>query len=261
MSRYRGQTPLPDHRIFDGFLRRVAADPEVEAFALRGGMLVRHWFPDMGRAAADVDLVCAWPFEPQAVRRSLATILARDLGDGVRFGDRFRTDVIWAGTAHPGLRLVAAGCAGGVWGELHADLTFRLPVWPEARITTLRAAGTGPTLPVCRPETLIARKLAVTAERGAKAWRPKDLADLWWMLQHGAIERAAVGESIERTLSLQRFGDGPARLAFWQEPAAAGSWARFVRRQPQLAVPRDLARVVGDVRAQLAFLGAEASCR
>ncbi|MEN0066573.1 MAG: nucleotidyl transferase AbiEii/AbiGii toxin family protein [Myxococcota bacterium] len=254
MLRHR-ELHLPSHGLLEAFLRRIARDPEAEAFALRGGMLVRHWFPEMGRIARDVDVVCAWPFDPPAVRRKLAGLLARDVGDGVQFAPRFRTDIIWPDTPHPGIRLIAPGRLGGEWDELHADLTFRLPVWPEASVKELRVEGGSPRLALCPPEMLIARKITVTANRGPRAWRPKDLVDLWWMLEHGSPSTRTVGEAVERTLSLAAWRDGPARLAFWQDPMAASSWGRFLRFQPSLRVPRDLARVVGDVRARLQTLG------
>lgn len=249
---------MSSHRLVEGFLRRVAAHPEAEAFALRGGMLVHHWFPAMGRTVRDVDLVCGWPLDRPAVERELAWLLAHDVGDGVRFGARFRTDAIWPGTDHPGLRLVAPGVVDGVWGEVHADLTFRLPVWPEARPSELEA---GVSLGLCRPETLIARKLTVTADRGPRAWRPKDLVDLWWMLEHGGVQRAELGEAIERTLSLERWQEGPARVAFWQDAGAAAGWGHFRRRHRGLVAPRPLGVLVAGVLHHLAPYANEAPCR
>lgn len=239
-------------RLIDGFVRRVAADPEAEAFALRGGVLVDHWFPTMGRTVRDVDLVCAWPFDPARARASVLALVARDLGDGVQFAERLRADVIWPDTPHPGLRVVIPGRVGGVSGELHADLTFRLPVWPEARIDRLR---TGEGLRVCRPQTLAARKLVVSMTQGPRAWRPKDLVDLWWMIEHAPLGASDVGEALERIGALAEWLDGPARPTFWLDPIAEGRWARFLHRHPRLEVPADLARVVGDVQARLTPLG------
>jgi len=255
MLRHR-ERPGSGHRVLEGFLRRVAADPEAGAFALRGGMLVRHWFPDVGRVAHDVDLVCAWSLDLPAVRRSLSGMLARDVGDGVRFGDRFRTDVIQTHTPHPGVRLVAPALVHGQWAELHADLTFRLPVWPEATMADLPGA----VLPVCRPETIVARKLAVSAERGPGAWRPKDLADLWLVTKHRPLRD--LGEAVERTMGPARLVDGPADPRFWRDPGSAMRWSRFLHRHPDLAVPRDPARVAGEVIAALApLVPGDPACR
>lgn len=234
------------------FLARVAGDPDRDAFALRGGVLVRHWFPTMRRTPRDVDLLCAWPYDLSSVRTALARILARELLDGVHFAERFRTDPIWPDDAHPGIRLIAPARVEGRWGELRADLTFHLPVWPRAELTTL---DEGVLLPTCRPETLIARKLAVSTQRGPRGWRPKDLADLWWMLSYGDADPHTVGDAVERTFSLAAFRDAPGRASFWDDPMAGPRWARFLRQHPRLRVPRDLARVAGEVRQHLVPLG------
>lgn len=239
------------HLVTLGFCRRLAADPDADAYALRGGTLVAQWFPEMGRQPRDIDLVCGLPYDVPAMRRHLGRLLERDVGDGVRFGDGFRTDPIWPNHAHPGLRLVAIGQARGVWAELHVDFTFRLPLWPAALPALLPDAGV--VLRQCRPETLIARKLAVTAELGPMRWRPKDLVDLWWLTRSvPALSQA--GEAVERTFSLAELADGPARRTFWQDGIAAGRFARFVSRHPRLQIPWDLARVVDDVRERLSPL-------
>ena len=244
---------IDDHRLLDGFLARVATDPESGAFALRGGMLVRHWFTPMGRLARDADLLCAWPYDLRVVRRGLARILARDLGDGVRFAECFRTDRIWPDDVHPGIRVMAPASFDGRWSEIRADLTFHLPAWPDAVFTSLGADR--PALPMCRPETLVARKLGVTAGLGPRGWRPKDLVDVWWILESGRARLDIVAEAVDRTLSLELWVDGPARRSFWQDPMAAGRWARFLRRSPRLRVPGDLGRLVHDVHRHLASLG------
>src|SRR5215831_16704675 len=71
------------HRLLAGFVRRLAEGAAADAFALRPGMLVRHWFP--GRPARDVDLVCRLPYELRAMRAVFARTLARDAADGVVF--------------------------------------------------------------------------------------------------------------------------------------------------------------------------------
>src|SRR5687768_14688386 len=90
------------HRLLGGFVRRIAEGGDADAFALRGGMLVRHWFPESRRPARDVDLVCRLPYDVRAMRALFARTLAREVGDGVVFeADRFRVDKIQTATPHP----------------------------------------------------------------------------------------------------------------------------------------------------------------
>src|SRR5215510_13547122 len=64
------------HRLLAGFVRRIAEGDDADAFALRGGMLVRHWFPASRRPARDVDLVCRSPYDLRAMRAVFARALA-----------------------------------------------------------------------------------------------------------------------------------------------------------------------------------------
>jgi hypothetical protein len=46
------------HRLLGGFVRRIAEGADADAFALRGGMLVRHWFPESRRPARHRTRTC-----------------------------------------------------------------------------------------------------------------------------------------------------------------------------------------------------------
>lgn len=237
------------HRMLDGFLARLAAQPDVDAYALRGGMLVRHWHPD--RPAKDVDLVCRLPFDPKDVRERLARVLATEVTDGVQFdAQRFRLDVLRPTSRHPGLRLFAAGRTDGRATEMTADLTFQLDVWPDAELARLGEAE----LFVCRPAMLIGRKLQVTSELGRHHWRPKDLFDLWLMLRERPPTTAVLGEAVERSF-FEEAGDADIVAeppSWWREPRTAARWSRFARGVR--AAPRDVETVADEVHQRLAGL-------
>src|SRR5262245_42701699 len=155
------------HRLLDGFVSRIASGPDADAFALRGGMLVRHWFPESRRPARDVDLVCRLPFDLHAMRKLFADTLARDGGDGVIFeADRFRVDAIHVATAHPGMRLFAVGRADGDFSEVCIDVTFQMPIWPEAVRGCLHLGRGEAAFWLCPSEMIVGRKLQVLAELG-----------------------------------------------------------------------------------------------
>ena len=242
------------HRLLGGFVRRIAEGPDADAFALRGGMLVRHWFPESRRPARDVDLVCRLPYDLRAMRALFARTLARDVADGVVFeADRFRVDAIQTATPHPGMRLFAVGRAGGDFGEISIDTTFAMPIWPGAVRNHLRL-GADDEVPfwLCPPEMLVGRKLQVLAELGPYRWRPKDLSDVWMILR-GSSTSEHLGEAIERAFA----GRDHAPLedvlggAFWTHPAADIRWSRFAGQLPRGAVPARAGAVVADVRDAL----------
>ncbi|MEZ4240692.1 MAG: nucleotidyl transferase AbiEii/AbiGii toxin family protein [Myxococcota bacterium] len=237
-------------RLLEGVLLRLALAPDADAFVLRGGMLVRHWFPEARRTARDVDLVCRLPYDPADLRRRLAALLADPRPqDGVRYDvDRLRLDRLWPDSDAPGLRLFAAGLGDGVPGDLTVDLTFGIDLWPGPVQAELALPRGRAIVWTCRPEVLIGRKLRVSADLSRRRWRPKDLADLWW-LARVAPARAAVGEALERVDPDGRTGALLDR-GWWADPVAVGKWHRFRGRRPA-ALPADLHQVVDDVHALL----------
>ncbi|MEO8699474.1 MAG: nucleotidyl transferase AbiEii/AbiGii toxin family protein [Kofleriaceae bacterium] len=228
-------------RLLEGFLLRLARAADADAFALRGGMLVRSWVPDAKRSIRDVDLVCSLPLASIGAR--LRELLAdRSVGDDVGFdAERFRIDR-WPGGS--GVTLFAAGDAGGEPAEMMADLWFGLDVWPAAtRGVVVTARGPIPMW-LCPHELVIATKLGVLAELGPRHWRAKDLADIWIALRRFPPRIGVLGEAIER--SCKAGWQQLLSAAWWREPRAQLRWARESER------PLDA--VVAEVRQALAPL-------
>ncbi len=126
---------------------RLARLPDADRFILRGGMLLRLWFRPLVRPAADLDLVCTFPFDvAETTRRFIPLLADRGVDDGVTFDtERFRVDGIWLDTDFPGVRMFAAGEVEGVEDDFSVDLTFGEPLVPKAEL------GAYPTL--CRALT------------------------------------------------------------------------------------------------------------
>ncbi|HEU0029169.1 MAG TPA: nucleotidyl transferase AbiEii/AbiGii toxin family protein [Kofleriaceae bacterium] len=246
------------HRLLGGFVRRIAQGGDADAFALRGGMLVRHWFPASRRPARDVDLVCSLPYDVRAMRALFARTLAHDAGDGVVFeADRFRIDRIQTATPHPGMRLFAVGRVDGVFGEISIDTTFAMPIWPDAVRDELRIRGGDVPFWLCPREMLVGRKLQVLAELGPQRWRPKDLCDVW-MIVRGEAPSGRLGEAIERAFAGHDHAPLEDVLArsFWTDRTADVRWSRFVGQLPRGVVPARADVVAAEVRGALrAFTG------
>ena len=233
-------------RLLEAFVLRLAASPEAEAYALRGGMLVHSWLPGAGRRVRDVDVVCSLPYRPREMRPRLREVLATQLADGVAFdAERFRVDTAWPHSTQPGLVLFAAGKVDGARGEIKVDLTFELPVWPQAQRSAVGAA----TLWTCPHEMVIATKLQVIAELGPREWRAKDVGDLWHVLRRFPVAVGVLGEAIERRrLDLHALIAG----SWWREREAGVRWARYATQLP--SVPLDLEAATSEIRHHLAPL-------
>jgi hypothetical protein len=239
-------------RLLEGFVVRVARSRDADAFALRGGMLVRSWTDDAARPIGDVDLVCHLPFHRRDLRARLRAILAdRGADDGVVFdADRFRIDASAPGQPQPGLTLFAIGEVDGAVAEIAVDVAFELEVWPPARRQDVGAAR----LWVCPHEMVIGTKLRVLAELGPRAWRPKDLGDVWSALRRFPHRDRLLGEALERCFAratLPRAHDPRTVLAapWWRERHAQARWRDHAAGA---SVPAELDAAIGEVRAALA---------
>src|SRR6201995_2772660 len=73
------------HRLLEGVLLRLARQPDVGAFVLRGGVLLRHWFKPVPRPAGDLDLIATFPFSVEETERRFLPVLKTDINDGVTF--------------------------------------------------------------------------------------------------------------------------------------------------------------------------------
>ena len=230
-------------------LRRVAG---TETLLLRGGVLLGHWCPT--RPVADIDFLSLAGFDVEATRAELAALLAREVGDGVRFG-ALTAEAIWAETRFPGVRLQAAAEVAGVGAQaVQIDVGFGdpvlAPVWlqlGDARVLT------------CPPESLLAWKIHGLFERGPGRWRPKDLHDACLLLRHAPIDHGRLGPALLTAFTHR--GDPVALLGrrirgeIGHSPWSAQKWQRYVDTWPggaaEVGTRRDLMSELGAALAAL----------
>jgi hypothetical protein len=248
------------HRLLEGFLLRLARLPDADRFVLRGGMLLNLWFRPLVRPAADLDLVATFPFNVEDTARGFAALLGdRGVDDGVTFdAERFRVEGIWLTTKSPGVRLFAAGEVDGIEDDFSVDVTFGEPLIPRPELGDYPMLGCQRTARIwmCRPETIVGRKLHALMHMGMQHWRPKDLNDLRLLLGQVPMNAAALPEAI--AVSFTSRGDAAAdarslfgRGAWWTMKTSSARWRDFFRQSRGQDVPRDLASVVTEVAGRL----------
>lgn len=248
------------HRLLEGMLLRLARLPDAEHFILRGGMLMRLWFRPYLRLAADLDLVSTFPFSVEETARRFVPLLAdRGVDDGVTFDtERFRVEGIWLNTNFPGVRLFVCGEIEGVEDDVSVDVTFGEPLVPPPRLGDypMRGGALTARLWMCRPETIVGRKLHALMHMGTQHWRPKDLNDLRLLLGHVPMNRADLPEAIAASFTSRGNTTADARAIFnrewWSLKMSAARWRDFVKQSRGQEVPENLARVVAEVAARLA---------
>lgn len=187
----------------------------------------------MQRPTRDIDLYCTWPNDAEFVRQQLRSRLVRH-----GFATQLRVDR----TGPDSLRVTTSVPIDGAWRDVVVDLTF---AWPEAIEWLGDVWG-------CPLSTVVARKLGVVVERGPRAWRAKDLGDVWWTLRAGAVTPGAIDDAMRRDVGWERWWTGPGRAEFWRDEIAVGRWHRFVEHQH--GVSAHLHDVVDDLNARLRTL-------
>lgn len=246
------------HHFLEAVLRRLpVGDP---AFVLRGSALTRVWVAPFPRPANDLDFLGTFPHSVAATADRFLPALAAELPDGVRFDvPRCTTKGIWEGSEFPGVRLTLFA---DVVGEPHVttvDVGFGDPLVPPAAVveypwTCGGAGGVWAT----HPATLIAWKLHGLAEWGHTRWRPKDMLDLWLLLDAhaGRIGGSVLAEAVREAFRSRHYDPADARRSLedprWQTFAAQARWARFRDENPDLPLPESLASVRDAVSARLA---------
>jgi hypothetical protein len=248
------------HRLLEGVLLRLVRRPDADAFILRGGVLMRHWFRPVPRPADDLDLVATFPFDiGDAARRFLPVLADTAVADGVTFDpERTRVEGIWLETGTPGVRVFATGLADGVEADFNVDITFGpFPRPAPVRVGLPTGFGEAARVWACRSEAVTAQKVQALRHRGLWGWRPKDLNDLRLLLARvpmadadlrGAV--AAYLADIGRTGADARELFGPE--AWWGMKLASARWQDFAAECRGRDVPRDLAGVIAGVAARLA---------
>jgi hypothetical protein len=256
----RSSVDVTHHRLLEGVLLRLARLPDADRFILRGGMLMRLWFRPVARRAADLDLVATFAFDVEETARRFVPVLAdRSVDDGVRFNaKRFRVEGIWQNTDFPGVRLFACGEVDGVEDEFSVDVTFGEPLLPapELRDYPMLDRKLTARLWMCRPETIIGRKLHALMHMGMLHWRPKDLNDLRLLLGRVPMNVAELPGAIAASFTSR--GDTTARArsifgrnSWWTMKMSSARWQDFVRESKGREVPRNLRDVVAEVAGRL----------
>jgi len=245
------------HRLLDGVLLRLAGRPDVDAFVVRGGVLMRHWFRPVPRPADDLDLIATFPFDVEETVRRVLPILADDEADGVAFDvGRAHVERIGLDTG-PAVRFFVAGTADAEEVDLKIDVTFGRTTPPAPVLGELpTATGTPARVWASRPEAVVGHKVQALCHRGMVGWRAKDLDDLHLLLCRVPMDATTLRDAVAAhvadagaTVADARGLFGPG--SWWGLKVVAARWRDYVNAARRPGVPRDLAAVVAKVAERL----------
>lgn len=209
---------------------------------LRGGMRVRQIFPSDERPALDVDLVWNGAVDEADITARLRRTLATEAHDGVGFEtERVRVDAMHVRGTLAGYRYIVRGRVDRAPVDVMIDVRTDLKLaWAPICVEVRVERGVGEIF-VCRPETILRRKLEVILEAGRSRWRPKDLRDVHRLIGSfgdARIESALHGVPLHELRS----------ESWWYEPRSRSRWRSKSRLHlPDVVAPvcETLARVAG----------------
>ena len=243
------------HRLLEGVLLRLARLPDAGGIALRGGMLLQHWFRPTPRPALDVDLVAHSPLNVADAKRFLP-MFADTVADDVTFDvEGIAVEGIWLQSDHPGIRMHVRGIHSGGEDDIQIDVTGGPPPRPAAVLSDLPTTAGSVRLWTCRPESIVGQKVQALWHLGMLGWRPKDLDDLRLLLERMPMDDAILREAIIAAFAELGGTGRDARGVFapeswWSMKHASARWSDFVANSERNGV-RDLSTVVACVAARL----------
>jgi hypothetical protein len=247
------------HRLLEGVLLRLARLPDAGGLALRGGMLLGHWFGSTLRRALDLDLVAPGPLTiEEATRRYLPLFADTGVGDGVVLdAESLHVEGIWQHTDNPGVRIHAFGAFGEEETDFQVDITGGPPPQPDPVFGDFPTmSGQSARLWMCRPESIVGHKMQALWHLGMMGWRPKDLNDLHLLLERIPIDPASLREAIAASFAELGGTSDDARALFgpsswWCMKLAAARWYEFGQTSRGRDRPGDLAVVVSEIAARI----------
>jgi len=181
---------------------------------LRGSQLTQAWVP--GRVANDLDFLLEGEWKVEA---ALEAVKSTAGGAGL-------TEVIWADTPWPGVRLSLPG--------LQVDFGWAEKLAAAPVPFTLH----GTTWPSVTPEVMFGWKTHSMVEHGARGrWHAKTLADLVLLHRHVKLDAAVAAraialafESHDQSITLlDAFLDEP---AWGQSRGSRNKWRSYLKKAP-----------------------------
>jgi hypothetical protein len=245
--------------VLEGVLRRLARMPTAAELVLRGSMRTRVLVAPRVRIADDLDFVGTSVQDAAEMAKKFArTLDSSEIDDEVSIAvDSLRAWGIWQDTAFPGVRLSLRAGFGTADQSLQIDVGFNDPlVPPPQRIGYPMLLGDAEPVWAVRPETAVAWKLHGLAEMGPLAWRPKDLHDLYLLLESVPLDDEWLPAAIEAAFVSRGYAVTDAAAVFttpgwWELKSARVKWREHRRNGSAADEVEELQGVVGRVQERL----------
>ncbi len=238
------------------FLYRLSMSPHVEAFTLKGALLLTAWQAPISRPTMDIDLLGRTDNAVDAILaliREISQVEVTD--DGIVFDlASFAGEVIREDADYSGVRTTFVGRVDNARVHMQIDIGFGDVMTPGPETLTYPTIldFPAPTLSGYSRETVVAEKLQALVQLRMLNTRMKDYFDLWLLIRQPELSSEVLAEAIKRTfanrgmeLDLDPIG---LSSAFGNDPAKQMQWSAFVKRARLTEAPARLSEVVEELR-------------
>jgi len=238
------------------FLYRLSMSPHVEAFTLKGALLLTAWQAPISRPTMDIDLLGRTDNAVEAIVALMREVSQAEVtDDGIVFDpSSFAGEVIREDADYAGVRTTFVGRVDSARVHMQIDIGFGDVMTPGPETLTYPTIldFPAPTLSGYSRETVVAEKLQALVQLRMLNTRMKDYFDLWLLTRQPELSREVLVEAIKRTfanrgmeLDLEPVG---LSSAFGNDPAKQMQWSAFVKRSRLTEAPAKLSEVVEELR-------------
>ncbi len=238
------------------FLYRLSMSPHVEAFTLKGALLLTAWQAPISRPTMDIDLLGRTDNAVEAIVALMREVSQAEVtDDGIVFDpSSFAGEVIREDADYAGVRTTFVGRVDSARVHMQIDIGFGDVMTPGPETLTYPTIldFPAPTLSGYSRETVVAEKLQALVQLRMLNTRMKDYFDLWLLTRQPELSREVLVEAIKRTfanrgmeLDLDPIG---LSSAFGNDPAKQMQWSAFVKRSRLTEAPAKLSEVVEELR-------------
>ena len=184
------------------FIYRLSVSAHRDRFVLKGGTLVTLWTKDSGRFTRDIDFLSFGAEDAATLKKTIAEILAIDVGDGLAFdGASLSAAPIREDQVYGGMRLKTTAYLEKTRIPITIDVGFGDALGNPDYTLDYGSLLDFPSASVraYSPETVIAEKFQAVVALGIINGRMKDYYDLWALPKAVDLDLDDLAGSIEKT--------------------------------------------------------------
>lgn len=248
--------------MFERLLERLAASPYQKNFILKGGLLISSMVGLEGRTTMDMDTtVRGIQMEEDEIVAALKTILAVDVGDGIRFEYR-SIEPIREIDAYNNFRAHIDVLYGKINTPMKIDITTGDKITPAAVQYEFSCFDPEKKIPIMAYtlETVLAEKYETIIRRGATTTRARDFYDLYTLyrtrkseirpqilkdaVMHTAEKRESVESLTEWQEVLEELQEDSTVRQLWESYRMTNSYAAAITYEQTLETIKEISELL-----------------